>query len=212
MKPDSKKTISVICVVALIGVAAWLYLWHLGGEYSRSEEEKSKTIKALRADWGRATAENLHYRLRIDEVQDTMMTLKLEKGLVEIELNRKTEELKQANVRYKSSRQVKDTARALVICDSIVYTYLPEYFKIDSSYGFYIDTLQNFSDKWVNGLADSVIKVSDQLVENLGTQIDEKTEEQKQDRKEGKRRKGELLKVGIFGAAVGVLIALIFGG
>jgi hypothetical protein len=212
MKPASKNTIAVICVVALIGAAAWLYLWQLTGECTRSDEEKSKTIKALRADWGRATNENLHYRHRIDEIRDTVMGLTLEKGIVEIELNRKTEELKQANARYKSSRQVKDTARALVICDSIVYTYLPDYFTVDSSYGLAVDTLQTFTDKWVNGLADSVIKVSDQLVKNLGTQIDQKTEEQKQDRKEGKRRKGELLKVGIFGAAVGVLIALIFGG
>lgn len=212
MTPASKKSIAVICVVALIGAAAWLYLWQLTEEYTRSDEEKSKTIKALRADWGRATNDNLHYRVRFDELQDTIMTLTLEKGLVEIELNRKTEELKQANVRYKSSRQVKDTARALTICDSIVYTYLPDYFLIDSTVHWYGDTLREFQGKWITGLADTVLKVSDQLINNLGTQIDEKTEEQKQDKKEGRRRKGELLKVGIFGAALGVLLTLIFGG
>lgn len=212
MNPVTKKTIVIISVVALIGTGAWLYLWKLTDEYIRSDEEKGITIKALEFHLQQATDQNSRYHVLFDRLADTIMGLKVEKGQVEIELNRKTEEIKQANARYKSSRQVKDTGRALLICDSIVYTYLPEYFRIDSSQNWYVDTLQTFTDKWITQLADTTIKVSDQLIENIGTQIDERTEDKKENKKQGKRRKGELLKAGIFGAAIGVLLSLIFGG
>lgn len=212
MKPVSKKTIAVICVVALIGFGAWLYLWLLTNEYTRSDKEKSNSIEVLRKDWAKATNDNLLYRDLFEKLQDTITGLKVEKGQVEIELNRKTEELRQANNRYKSSRQLKDTAKALTICDSIVYTYLPGYFEVDSSLYSIGDSLQEFQGKWVAGLADTVLTISDKFRNTIKTQIDEKTEEKKQDKKEARKQKGGLIKAGIFGAAVGVLLTLILGG
>lgn len=212
MQPVSKNAVVVLSILAAIGLGALICMWLLTDKFDQTYKESNKSIEVLRKDWARATNDNLKYRQAYSDLQDTVMSIRVEKGQVEIELNRKSEELNRANARYKVLRQVKDTASALNICDSIVYTYLPDYLQIDSSVHYLSDTLVGVlgqAVEWQNDIIEGQFSKQDTL---YTTQIAAKTEEQKQDKKESKRRKGELLKVGIFGAAVGVLLTLILGG
>jgi hypothetical protein len=212
MKPVSKTAIISIIVIALIGFGAWLYLWLLTEEYIRSDKKKDNSIEVLRKNWAKATNDNLLYRHRYNEAQDTIVQLTRQLGWAEVELGVKKDELKQASAKYKSSRQVKDTARALNICDSIVYTHVPAYMYTDSAYGVWGDSLREFTGNWLvnqNGIIESQSITIDTLYK---AQIADKTEEKKQGKKESKKRKGAILKAGFFGAAIGVLLTLIFGG
>jgi len=211
MNPVSKNAIALICVVALIGFGAWLYLLQLSEEFNRSDKEKTKTIEALRKDRASAIATNAKYRQGYAVMQDSVMMLTVQKGQVEIELNRKTEELKQANARYKSYRQIKDTASALQICDSIVFMYVPTYLTTDSLVQLFSDSVRGLTSGWVERQNSIIETQFDKQDSALKAQIADKMQEQKQTRKESRHRKGELLKVGVFGAAVGVLLAMIFG-
>jgi hypothetical protein len=212
MNPTTKNAIAMLVVVIAIGLSAWLYLWQLTNEYTRLDEEKGKSLETLQRQWAKATNDNLLYRHRYSEAQDTIVELTRQIGWVETELGVKKDELRQANARYKNSRQVKDTARALSICDSIVYTFVPAYLYTDSVSEMYGDSLHEFTGKWLvnqNGVIEGGFVTIDSTFQAA---ITEKTKEKKQDKKENRKRKGEIVKAGFFGAAIGVLLALIFGG
>lgn len=211
MQPVSKNAIVALTILAAIGLGALICMSLLTDKFDQSYKESNKSIEVLRKDWARATNDNLKYRQAYSDLQDTVMSILVEKGQVEIELNRKTEELNRANARYKVLRQVKDNASALNICDSIVYTYLPDYLQIDSSVQLYNGALETTLSQAVEKQNSIIEEQFNKQDTTYRIQIAAKTEEQKQDKKESRRRKGELVKVGFFGAAVGVLLTLILG-
>lgn len=201
----SNKTFSIIWIVTLIGVGAWLILWLLT---YRHTDTKGETIESLRRDSARAANENSIYREKYDSLQDTIAQLTRQTGWLEMELGAKRDELQQANARYRGSRQIKDTARALSICDSIVYTYAPSYLAIDSSTHVYSDSVSTVLGQAVER-QNNVIELQFNKQDSIfATRISEE-KEAKKNRRHNRR---ELIKAGTFGAAIGVLIALIFGG
>lgn len=149
-----------------------------------------------------------HYREKYLSAIDTIYAITVEKGQVEIERNRLEEKLKASLNNYKEKRVVKDTARAIIICDSIVYTYLPNYINIDSISHAYFDTLINFS----TGVIGELYSTGDSIglrLDTVGKQLIELKKENRQLKSENKVNKRKVLKAGFFGAAIGVLVTLI---
>lgn len=149
-----------------------------------------------------------HYRSLYLSVIDTVYTLRVEKGQIEIEKNRLEEKLKNSSNSYKENKQVKDTAKAIQFCDSIVYTYLPHYFEIDSTLSLFVDSTENYyAHKW-----ESLYIIGDTIANRLTFTDSLALSFKKENIKlkaENKVNKRKVLKAGFFGAAIGVLVTLI---
>jgi len=148
------------------------------------------------------------YRNMYTQSSDSIMMLKVEKGQVEIELNRANEQLKNSSTNYKEKKRLKDTGSAMLICDSIVYTYIPEQLRavdslsiIDNNLG----SLQETSYYNIFSLGDSIAL----RLDTSGRQLVEAKREGQKPKEEKKASKRRELRAGILGAAVGVLITII---
>jgi hypothetical protein len=212
MKTVTKRTIAGLAVLVLLGLGSWLYLWMLTNEYTEELHTSNQSIEQLKKQWAEVRKENLTYKAERNKFTDSITGLKVEKGLVEIELNRKVEELKNANSLYKQSRVVKDTARALNICDSIVIKYIPGILSINLQKELLGDSLVEAYEEWTNR-QDSIIQFNfNRTDSSLTSQIKEKTEEAKKTKRENRQRDKRLLKAGGIGVAIGVILTLLLGG
>src|ERR1044072_7639725 len=95
------------------------------------------------------------YRALYLEGKEVNMRLQVEKGQIEIEKNRYEAQLKNSSTGYKEKKQLKDTASAIVICDSIVYTYLPQYFETENGLSNINDSILLSNDDYLKKLYEA---------------------------------------------------------
>jgi len=181
-------------------------------DLQRIEDSKAtKQLDSLKTERFADSIRADHYRAEKERLFDTLMSYKVENGRLSIELNRKTEELLQANKRYAKQRQEQQVEKALSICDSIVYTYIPDYLAVDTTLRNSTDSLTNKYSGWVDYQAkviDSSILRINNLSNGLETSIKDNATKEVSNKKQERKR---LISWGVVGAAIGALIAVIFG-
>ncbi len=212
MNPVSKTTTTILIIACLAGLVGWGYLWVQSSRIIDDNTSKQAALDSLQKEYTAFKNDRDVFMIERDKARDSIMQLKVEKGQVEIELNRKKTELQQVSTKYSKLREESKVTEALNICDSIVYTYVPEYMRLDSVHGERVDTLLSFTNKYIDSLDSNI----DLLYNNVDSTyqiaiIDKKAEEVKRKKAEKTERKKRIT-AGVVGAAIGVLLTFIFGG
>lgn len=195
-------------VIILIGFSCWLYMHVSDNLNAELRKEDQTEILQLRLQRKVDSQQVEKWRKEKAVFEDSVTGLQVQKGQVEIELNRVKEQLNQATANYKEKRTIKDTAKALVICDSIVYQHLPDYFRLDSEQNNYVDTLGALKDNFISRqgalLGVTLIK-ADTL---LGSLIEAKEDnvKTKSDKATKKEQRKKIWGAGVIGAAIGVIL------
>jgi len=150
------------------------------------------------------------YRALYLEGKEVNMRLQVEKGQIEIEKNRYEAQLKNSSTGYKEKKQLKDTASAIVICDSIVYTYLPQYFETENGLSNINDSILLSNDDYFKKLYEAGDSIAFRL-DTVGKQSIEEKKENIKLKAENKTQKRRVLRAGFFGAAIGIILTLLSG-
>jgi len=205
----NKSFVWVICLIILIALSAWAYLYRITDEYTRSYDQNKIEVAQLRKNKKADSLKIIEYRRDRDLFSDSLMGVLVEKGQAEIELNRKTEELNQAKKRYKQLRELKDTASAINTCDSIVYTYIPAYQLIDSTVNDYNDSAINLATGQLKKRDDIIELDYDKANKAYEAHIKYKMSDLADKKTKNRQQKKAILKAGLLGVVVGLIIGLL---
>lgn len=215
------QTKSIIGLFSAFLVVMALLLWghaYYVNETYQSTKPDLKELSLTREQHVKDSIDLTTYRSYYSRMQDSFMSYAVENGRLSIELNRKEKELNEATTRYTKFRQEQQVERALNLCDSIVYNYVPEYLHLD-------DTLKSFSDLTAIK-ATGWVELQNEIIEQKALQADSALKKHEETLQENIKLKAEKQKLkitkkherkrlvswGVIGAAIGALTAVIFGG
>jgi hypothetical protein len=209
----SKNTIEIggFFGLLLLVLSGWAILTLQDQRHTKLHTTDQLALMRMRAMHQEDSANVSNYRMAYAKMNDSLWAFKVENGRLSIELNRKTIELLEANSRYAKQREEKQVEKALSICDSIVYKYVPEYLAVDTVLHATKDSTAALTELWVqrqNNIIDLDFKREDSVWRLAENERRANLEGVKTAKKVERKR---LLRWGVVGAAIGALLTAIFG-
>lgn len=207
---------NVVPIMCLILVAAILTTWYLGKvKWEDTEivnQEIENTLQRKNADSIRLA----QYRDTVFALNDSLIRYRTEKGYLEIELNKKKQQVKSGVNNYKQAKENKDTIRAIIEADDVFLNVLPEYLEIDGkliqvndSTSFIVDNLLNVKDNVINDVQAANNSLAGDLLkcQQEKAQLKHQNDIVKSDKKKNRRDK---VFAGLIGGAV-MFVLTLFG-
>lgn len=206
MSQLSKRTFAIFTIIfTLLMLVSWYCIYSL---YGKPLTNNLETLQSLQRRHISDSVKLKQYSETKASIEDSLMILNVENGWLSVELNRKEAELNKAINKYEKYRNEKEVDSALGVCDSIVYTYIPDYLQIDTTLKEGLQNTINLNNNLIN-VQDTLVKESAKVIDTLNRSLQSNIRSSPDNVKKKERRK--LLSWGIVGTAIGVIIGSLFG-
>lgn len=127
--------LGIVCAIAILG--SWYYLSSLYEE----KENLYQTNQLINSNLIKREMQVNDLKDSITQLKDSIFALQVQKGQVEIELNRSSTQILNLIKGYKEAKTINDTIMQLKNCDSLIVQSIPDYAAINRIRNAIIDSL-----------------------------------------------------------------------